>query len=100
MANDDNVSTMPMKPYACRINFQSTKRSFFAFRGGRKSTSASGFSYAKAVAAAQSVQQQIIIIRNDDRICGNPKRTLVITGQNSAKEPAGRRNAIVFFRLS
>jgi len=43
------------------------------------------------IAAAQSVKQQMIIIRNDERICGMPKTTLVITGQNSENEPAGKR---------
>jgi hypothetical protein len=36
-------------------------------------TSASGFSKARVIAAAQSVKQQIIIIRNELRICGRPK---------------------------
>ncbi len=43
---------------------------------------------------------QIIIMRNDERTCGSPKITFVKTGQNSENEPAGRRYAIVFFRLS
>lgn len=42
----------------------------------------------------------MIIIRKDDRTCGRPNTTLVKTGQNSEKEPAGRRYAIVFFKLS
>jgi hypothetical protein len=53
--------------------------------------SASDFSYAIAVAAAQSVKQQMMIIRNEERICGRPNITFVITGQNSEKDPAGRR---------
>jgi hypothetical protein len=44
-----------------------------------------------AMAAAQSVKQQMTIMKNEDRICGMPKTTLVKTGQNSEKEPAGRR---------
>jgi hypothetical protein len=55
---------------------------------------------ALTVAAAQSVKQQIMIIRKLDRTCGIPKMTFVITGQNSENEPAGRRYAIVFFKLS
>jgi hypothetical protein len=34
---------------------------------------------------------QTIIMRNEERIWGRPKQTLVMTGQNSAKLPAGRR---------
>jgi hypothetical protein len=42
----------------------------------------------------------MIIMRKEDRTCGRPKMTLVMTGQNSEKLPAGNRYAIVFFRLS
>jgi hypothetical protein len=45
-------------------------------------TSASGFSKARVIAAAQSVKQQIIIIRNELRICERPKMICVRTGQN------------------
>lgn len=34
---------------------------------------------------------QMMIIRNEDRAWGNPKATKAMTGQNSEKEPAGRR---------
>ena len=91
MVKEHTVSTTPRNPYAWNINFQSTRRSFLAFRGLRSKTSASGLSYAIAVAAAQSVKQQIMIMRNDERICGRPNNTFVMTGQNSEKEPAGRR---------
>jgi hypothetical protein len=33
----------------------------------------------------------MIIIRNEDKTCGRPKTTLVMTGQNSDQEPAGSR---------
>jgi hypothetical protein len=33
----------------------------------------------------------MMIIKKDERICGRPNITFVITGQNSEKEPAGRR---------
>jgi hypothetical protein len=91
MVKEHTVSITPRNPYAWNINFQSTRRSFLAFRGLRSKTSASGFSYAIAVAAAQSVKQQMMIIRKDERICGRPNITFDITGQNSEKEPAGRR---------
>ena len=42
----------------------------------------------------------MIIMRNDDRTCGSPKMTFVRTGQNSEKEPAGSKYAMVFFKLS
>jgi hypothetical protein len=42
----------------------------------------------------------MMIMRNEDRTCGRLKITLVKTGQNLEKEPAGRRYAIVFFKLS
>lgn len=42
----------------------------------------------------------MMIIKKDDRTCGSPKMTFVNTGQNSEKEPAGSKYAIVFFRLS
>jgi hypothetical protein len=91
MEKEQTVSITPRNPYACNINFQSTRRSFLAFRGRRSKTSASGFSYAIAVAAAQSVKQQMMIIKKDERIWGRPNVTFVMTGQNSEKEPAGRR---------
>src|SRR5271168_3427309 len=53
------VSRTPINPYACRSNFQSTSLSFLGSLGGRRITSASGFSYASVVAAAQSVKQQM-----------------------------------------
>ena len=34
---------------------------------------------------------QIMIIRNDDKICGIPKTTFVKTGQNSDHDPAGSK---------
>lgn len=43
---------------------------------------------------------QMMIIRKDDSTWGNPNTTLVMTGQNSEKDPAGSRYTIVFFRLS
>jgi hypothetical protein len=42
----------------------------------------------------------MMIMRNEDRTCGRPKITLVKTGHYSEKEPARRRYAMVFFKLS
>lgn len=57
IAKLDIVSITPIKPYDCSINCQSTKRSVLGLRGLRRRTSASGVSYARTVAAAQSVKQ-------------------------------------------
>jgi len=73
------------------MSFQLTRWSFLRLRGLCSKTSASGFSYAMAVAAAQSVKQQMMIMRKEESICGSPKRTFVMTGQNSENEPAGKR---------
>lgn len=36
----------------------------------------------------------MMIMRNEDKICGRPKRTDVMTGQNSEKLPAGSKYAM------
>lgn len=73
------------------MSLQSTSLSFFGFRGALRRTSASGFSYARTVAAAQSVKQQMIIMRKELKTWGSPNTTFVIIGQNSENDPAGRR---------
>lgn len=85
------VSISPKTQYAWNKSFQFTNLSFFGFLGGRNMTSVSGFSYASTVAAAQSVKQQMTIMRNELSICGSPKMTFVMMGQSSEKVPAGRR---------
>lgn len=40
------------------------------------------------------VAYQMIIMRKEDKICGRPKTTDVMTGQNSEKLPAGSRYAM------
>ena len=44
--------------------------SFLGLRGLRSNTSASGFSYAMAMAAAQSVKQQMMIMKKEGRGSG------------------------------
>jgi hypothetical protein len=91
MVKDKKHWYKPTKKYAWKISLVSTRRSFLMLRGGRRRRSASGFSYARVMAAAQSVKQQMMIIKKDERIWGMPKATFVMTGQSSEKLPAGRR---------
>lgn len=57
MAKEAVVSNTPTSPYACKISCQSTSLSFPGIRGFRSSTSASGVSYASAIAATASVKR-------------------------------------------
>ena len=82
MVKERKHSSNPTTKYAWNMSLVSTRRSFLGLRGGRVKTSLSGFSYARVMAPAQSVKQQMMIYQgvgnNQNKSAGDleSKRTM------------------------
>ncbi len=69
------------------------------FLGSSESKSNSSFSKMRVRQQTKSVKQQMMIMRNELRGRGTPKKTLRMTGQSSDHEPAGSKYEMTFCKF-
>ena len=78
----------------------STKGCAFGSRGGSVIIVFSGISFVKATPAATSVIHEMIIIKNEDKGWGIPKKNVANTGMSSDQHPAAIWYPMTFRKLA